>query len=172
MHGNGINFGLIIKKLGIRDDIVGKLDLKLDAEGQGLTLREVLGSTNGEVEIILGKGRIPRRVLELWGDGLLRLLLPTTWFKENITDMNCAVGRYDIRNGVIKSNVMLMDTQRITAAGEIGVDLKTEEISGRFEPKNKQAALLRLGTPIKLSGTLATITAASAIRWCWPNPNR
>jgi hypothetical protein len=157
-----IDYGLIIKKLGIRDDIVGKLDLKLNVEGQGLTLREILSSTNGEMEILFGKGHTPRHALEFWGDELLRLLIPTNWIKADITDLNCAVGRFDIRNGVIKSNVLLMDTRRITVVGEIGVDLKTEEISGLFEPKNKQAALLRLGTPIKLGGTMANITAEPA----------
>lgn len=114
------------------------------------------------MEIILGKGRIPGRVLELWGGGLLRLLIPTTWFDKDITDLNCAVGRFDIQNGAVKSNLLLTDTPRITVAGEVAVDLKTEEIAGLLEPKNKQAALFRLGTPIRLGGTLGNITATLA----------
>jgi hypothetical protein len=83
--------------------------------------------------------------------------VPTTWFEKDVTDLNCAVCRFEINDGIMQSNLMLADTERITVAGETVLDLKTEQISGLFNAKNKEAALFRLGTPIKMTGTLAEI---------------
>jgi uncharacterized protein involved in outer membrane biogenesis len=157
-----IDYGLILNNLKIAKDVVGRLDLKLRLKGQGLSLREVIGNANGTLEIVADKGRIPKWALEVWGGGLVRLLIPTTWFEKDVTDLNCAVSRFDINDGIMHSNVLLADTERITVAGETVLDLKTEKITGLFQPKNKKAALLRLGTPIKVSGTLTKIKADSA----------
>ena len=124
-----------------------------------MRLRELLGNANGDLEIVADEGRIPKRLLELWGGGLARLLIPTTWFEKDVTDLNCAVGRFEINDGIIKSNLLLADTERITVAGETVVNLKTEQVSGLFKPKNKKPVLFRLGTPIKVTGTLAEIKA-------------
>jgi hypothetical protein len=152
-----LDYGLILNNMDITEDVVGTLNLKLDLKGQGLSLRELLGSANGDLEIVTDKGRIPKRLLELWGGGLVRLLIPTTWFEKDVTDLNCAVCRFKINDGIMQSNLMLADTERITVAGEIVLDLKTEQISGLFNAKNKEATLFRLGTPIKVTGTLAEI---------------
>ena len=157
-----LDYGLILNNMGITKDVVGTLNLKLDLKGQGLRLRELLGNANGDLEIVADKGRIPKRLLELWGGGLVRLLIPTTWFEKDVTDLNCAVGRFEINDGIIKSNLLLADTERITVAGETVVDLKTEQVSGLFKPKNKKPVLFRLGTPIKVTGTLAEIKAEPA----------
>jgi hypothetical protein len=157
-----LDYGLILNNMGITKDVIGTLNLKLDLKGQGLRLRELLGNANGDLEIVADKGRIPKRLLELWGGGLVRLLIPTTWFEKDVTDLNCAVGRFEINDGIIKSNLLLADTERITVAGETVVNLKTEQVSGLFKPKNKKPVLFRLGTPIKVTGTLAEIKAEPA----------
>ena len=157
-----LDYGLILNNMDITKDVVGTLNLKLDLKGQGLSLRELLGNANGDLEIVTDKGRIPKRLLELWGGGLVRLLIPTTWFEKDVTDLNCAVCRFEINDGIMQSNLMLADTERITVAGETVLDLKTEQVAGLFNPKNKEAVLFRLGTPIKVTGTLAEIKAEPA----------
>jgi uncharacterized protein involved in outer membrane biogenesis len=157
-----LDYGLILNDLKITKDVVGTLDLKLDLKGQGLSLRELIGNANGTLEIVADKGRIPKWALEVWGGGLVRLLIPTTWFEKDVTDLNCAVSRFNINDGIMHSNVLLADTERVTVAGETVLDLKTEKISGLFQPKNKKATLLRLGTPIKVRGTLAKIKVEPA----------
>ena len=157
-----LDYGLILNNMDITKDVVGTLNLKLDLKGQGLSLRELLGNANGDLEIVTDKGRIPKRLLELWGGGLVRVLIPTTWFEKDVTDLNCAVCRFEINDGIMQSNLLLADTERITVAGKTVLDLKTEQVSGLFNPRNKEAVLFRLGTPMKVTGTLAEIKAEPA----------
>ena len=76
--------------------------------------------------------------------------------------MNCTVCRFIFDDGIMQSNLLLSDTERITVAGELTLDLKTEKISGVFKPKSKQASFFKLGTPIQVSGSLAKIETSSA----------
>jgi len=50
--------------------------------------------------------------------------------------------------------MLLLDSSNVTVAGELALDFRTEAISGLFKPQPKQAALVNLGQPLQLSGTL------------------
>jgi len=155
LQADNFNFGETFKRLGITEEISGTLALQMDVKGKGNTLRELIGSTNGKAQIVANKGSIPKWVLEIWGSGLLRLIIPTTWAEDSATELNCAVGRFDLADGVMRSRTLLADTKRVTVAGEAIVNWKNEQLDGLFKPQPKEATLFHLGTPIQLSGTLA-----------------
>jgi hypothetical protein len=162
LQADNFNFGEVIKRLGITEDVTGTLNLQIDASGKGETLRELIGSANGKVQLIADKGSIPKWLLEIWGGGLLRLIIPTTWAEDPKTDLNCAVARFDVADGVMRSKTLLADTKRVTIAGEAVVNWQNEQISAIFKPQPKDPTLFHLGTPIQLSGTLAHPKVGSA----------
>lgn len=162
LQADKLNFGEIIKRLGISKDVAGTLNLKMNANAKGRSLREMIGSANGTVQLVADKGTIPKWVLEIWGGGLLRLIIPTTWTEDPVTELNCAVARFDLADGVMRSRTLLADTKRVTVAGEAVVNWQNEQIEGLFKPQPKDPTLFHLGTPIKLSGTLAYPRVGSA----------
>jgi uncharacterized protein involved in outer membrane biogenesis len=162
LQADKLNFGEIIKRLGISKDVAGTLNMQIDAQGKGKNLHELIGSANGKVQIVADQGSIPKWVLEIWGGGLLRLIIPTTWAEDPVTELNCAVGRFDLADGVMRSQTLLADTKRVTVAGEAVVNWQNEQISGLFKPQPKDPTLFHLGTPIQLSGTLAYPKVGSA----------
>ena len=151
---DNINYGDFFKILEVSNRVNGYLDANIDLETFGHTTRELLINSTGNLEFVSSKGRVPRRILELWGSGFLRIFLPTTWFQEDTTNLNCAVGRFAFDNGFLKSKALLADTERVTIAGEIALNLSSEELDGIFKSKPKQATLFRIGAPIQVSGTL------------------
>ena len=155
IQADNFNFGETIKRLGLTEEITGTLALQMEVNGKGKSLRELIGSSNGKVQLVADKGSIPKWVLEIWGGGLLRLIIPTTWAEDSKTDLNCAVARFDLEDGVMRSKTLLADTKRVTVAGEAIVNWQNEQITGLFKPQPKDATLFHLGTPIQLSGTLA-----------------
>ena len=162
MQAKNFNFGETIKRLGITEEITGTLALQMDVSGKGKDLRELIGSANGKVQLVADKGSIPKWVLEIWGGGLLRLILPTTWAEDSATDLNCAVASFALAEGVMRSQTLLADTKRVTVAGEAVVNWQNEKIDGLFKPQPKDATLFHLGTPIQLSGTLVHPKVGSA----------
>jgi uncharacterized protein involved in outer membrane biogenesis len=161
LQANKLNFGEIIKRLQITDEVTGTMDLRMGVNGRGKNLREMMGSAKGQFQVVADKGTIPKWVLELWGSGLLRIILPTTW-EDKVTDLNCAVARFDWAEGVMRSQTLLADTKRVTVAGEAVVNWQNEQLDGLFKPQPKDATLFHLGTPIQLSGTLAYPKVGSA----------
>jgi hypothetical protein len=162
VHAQNFDFGETLKRLGITNEITGTLAMQIDINGKGRSLREMMGTAKGKFQVVADKGSIPKWVLEIWGGGLLRLIIPTTWAEDPTTDLNCAVGRFDIAEGVMRSQILLADTKRVTVAGEAIVNWQNEQVDGLFKPQPKDPTLFHLGTPIKLSGTLAYPKVGSA----------
>lgn len=159
---DNFDYGNFFKTLEVSNSINGFLDADIDLETFGQTSRDLLVNSEGNLEFVTREGRVPRRILELWGSGFLRIFLPTTWFQEDTTNLNCAVGRFRFEDGYLKSKTLLADTERVTIAGEIALDLSSEELHGIFKSKPKQATLFRIGAPIEVTGTLRNTTARTA----------
>jgi hypothetical protein len=123
-----------------------------------------LQTAAGSVEMVGGEGRLRGKLFELWGGNLMQILNPEDWAKGGDTELRCLVGRFQVRDGSARSEMLLLDTRKMTVAGELVVDLKTEAIHGIFKPQPKQASLVNLGEPLQLSGTLKTPTVRPADR--------
>lgn len=162
LQAKQIDYGNILQQLEVSNEVTGSMDLNIDITGQGNTLRKVMETSNGELQIIANKGKVPRRLLELWGSGLLRSLFPTILLEGPSTDMNCAVADFKLENGTLRSQTLLTDTRRVTVAGDVVIDLKTEQIEGLFKPQPKEATLMHIGIPLRLTGTLANSKISSA----------
>jgi hypothetical protein len=68
--------------------------------------------------------------------------------------VNCVVGRFDLRDGVLSDDQILIDTTRLRVRGAGRADLGSEELSFVFRPRAKGFALFRLQTPLRVTGTL------------------
>ena len=65
-----------------------------------------------------------------------------------------AVGRFDLQDGKLSGETMLIDTSSVRIRGAGGADLATEELAFVFRPRAKGLGLLRLQTPLRVGGTL------------------
>jgi hypothetical protein len=63
------------------------------------------------------------------------------------------VGAFTLEEGVLQSDVLLLDTSRITVAGDIASDLATRELEGLFTSRPKRGSVFRFGGPIRIGGT-------------------
>ena len=70
-------------------------------------------------------------------------------------EMNCIAGRIDLEDGVAKTDSFLLDTRRLTIAGSGTMDLGTEKLDVLLAPRPKQARLVNVAKPVRVTGTLA-----------------
>jgi hypothetical protein len=68
--------------------------------------------------------------------------------------VNCAVGRFDLRDGKLTPDAILLDTSRMRVDGEGRVDFDSEQLYLRLAPKAKEPQFFSLATPVQVSGTL------------------
>jgi hypothetical protein len=168
------DLGTMLKELNVTEDLVGHVDSDLNVKGHGATLAELMGSLNGTTTLVMSNGRIKNKYINLLGGDLsssaFRLLNPVGK-KEEYTEFNCLVNRFDIKDGIADCTVLAFDTNRMSVIGEGNIDLRTEKLDISFAPRPKEGLgnkgtgkvsfnLSELAKPFKLSGTLASPSLA------------
>lgn len=146
------------------DGVQGRLDLRARLTANGNSLYALLGTAAGEIEAVGGEGRIRGKLLEIWGGSLLQILNPVAWAEGGDTELRCIAARFELGDGLARSRTLLVDSQNVTVAGEMALNLTSEQIDGLFTPKPKEATLVHLGAPLRLSGSLQSPKVAPAER--------
>ncbi len=164
-----LNAGSLLKDLGVREILDGKLSAEMKASGQGMSIAEWMAGLNGRTFFNLEGGRINNKYLNLWGEDLgrsvLRLIHPVST-GEDSTPVNCFVSGFDIKNGLASCSALVLDTNQMSVVGGGDINLKDERLNLSLQPFPKkeiapgrvgQASLSlgELAKPFKLGGTLA-----------------
>lgn len=132
---------------------VGLVQGRVELEGRGNTVAQMLGSASGDVALLMGRGRISNLLLELAGlDGaeIMKFMMG----RDQRIELRCAAAAFEVRQGVMRSRVLLLDTADTVVQGEGAISLADETINLTFYPYPKDKSILSLRSPLKLTGTL------------------
>jgi hypothetical protein len=153
----------------------GKTDVDIRLAGNGGSVSRIAGSMNGKLLIKTGAGRMANDTVDLAGADVifsaLTMLNPMSE-KEQFTEMECAVIRFDVKDGIATTDKgIAMQTQRINIVGSGAVDLKTEELALALKPVAREGLGVNIGSlvnAVQITGTLvepsAGIGAEGALR--------
>ena len=131
----------------------GRFTVNADITMRGNSPRALASSVNGRVGITLEAGRL--------NQGNLRMLSPDTlhWlvgaFGESYTDLDCVVARFDVNEGVAKSETLLIAAPKVKLTGEGTIDLRKEELDVAFVAEKPDYAPPGLSKPFGFRGRLA-----------------
>lgn len=155
IDAKGVNLGPLLEKMEVTKLLhEGKTDFSTDVRGTGRSLRAIMASLDGTSVFHVGEGEIESQYVDLLGADVVRVLSPLQGSGAQ-TKLNCVVGRYDIKGGVVTPKVTVADTGRMTVVGEGTVNLGTEQLGLTFTPHPKDAAIVSLAVPIRVGGTFA-----------------
>jgi uncharacterized protein involved in outer membrane biogenesis len=132
---------------------VGKIHGEIDLRARGSTTAQMLGSSSGNVAMLMGRGQISNLLLELAGlDGaeIVKFLLGG----DTRVQLRCAALAFDVNNGLMTSRAFVLDTSDTVFYGNGSLNLATEGIDLVVRPYPKDASILSLRSPLKVSGTL------------------
>jgi hypothetical protein len=91
-------------------------------------------------------------IFELWAVNLLAAALPKLDSEES-SIINCAVFRFDLKDGMMKQDAIFADTTKMQVSGKAKVNFKTQDVYLAMAPKAKKPQFLSLATPIQVKGT-------------------
>jgi uncharacterized protein involved in outer membrane biogenesis len=158
LNGHNINMGALLREMQLSDQLDGgRAEYALDLRGTGRSLRAIMASANGSHSLIVRGGTVDNRFFEIIGADLVRWLAHMVGGAER-PRLNCVVSRFDIRDGLATAHVLMFDTSQITAAGEGTINLGTEALALRLQPRPRNASLLSFAVPLEIGGTLARPT--------------
>lgn len=164
-----LDVGSLIKALGAKQMLEGKLDAEIELNGRGRSVAEWMAGLNGRTFVVLGQGRLHNRYLPILGSDLAESLL---WLinpfkkEEDYTVLNCFVNGFEIKNGLAVCSALVLDTNDTSIVGGGQINLKEEKLNLSFQPSPKKGvgvsglgklslSLGELAKPFKLGGTLA-----------------
>jgi uncharacterized protein involved in outer membrane biogenesis len=122
--------------------------------GRGRSIADILGSSNGQVRLLMEGGQVDRTIVAAAGFDLLRLLGAATGASPETVEMHCALADLDIRDGVVSTDPMVIDTAIAELGGRGTVDLESETIDVSLTARPKQTPLLTDLTGISIGGRL------------------
>ena len=137
---------------------VGKLNGQIHLAGQGNSVAQVMGSASGDVALLMGKGEISNILLEFIGlDGgeVIKFLVRG----DNKVQLRCAAAAFDVKQGVMSSRAIVLDTSDTVVFGEGKISLAHETLDLLFKPQPKDMSILSLRSPLRIGGTFAHVTA-------------
>jgi uncharacterized protein involved in outer membrane biogenesis len=126
---------------------------KVALAGKGASLADVLGTSNGEMAIIMSGGKISQLLIEA-SDIDIGEAVPLFLGKDKSTIIRCGVIDFDVQDGMLNSKTLVLDTNDSLLVGRVAVDLKREKINARLDAKPKDNSILSARIPITLSGDL------------------
>ena len=134
---------------------LGRMSGQLDLNGRGNSAAEMLGSASGDLSVLMGRGQISNILLEYLGlDGgeIIKFLVSG----DRNVQLRCAVAAFDVKQGLMTSRALVLDTVDTVIHGSGQVSLANETLNLRLEPSPKDFSILSLRSPLTISGTFAS----------------
>jgi len=137
---------------------LGKISGRVGLKGRGNSMAQMLGSASGDVAVLMGKGELSNILLEYMGlDGgeIIKFLL----VGDRNVELRCAAAAFEVKQGLMASKVILLDTSDTVINGTGQINLANETLDMVLKPEPKDKSILSLRSPLKIGGTFAAPTA-------------
>ena len=128
------------------------LDVEVKVTSSGSSEKELAANLQGEIYVNMKNGKMRRSLLDLVFLDFIGWTV-TKIGSEKEVDVECGVADYSIKDGILNTKGLFIDTKSITIAGEGTIDLASEKIDYVFLPK-KKSALIKSADPVNIKGPL------------------
>jgi uncharacterized protein involved in outer membrane biogenesis len=90
-------------------------------------------------------------IIDLWAVNVLSAIASKGSGEQS--QINCAVGRWTMNNGILRSDVFVIDTSKIRICANGQVDFKKKRIDLKAAPTPKRPEFFSLATPLQVQGS-------------------
>ena len=131
----------------------GAVGGRAEIDSTGNSVATFLGDGNGGLDLYMSGGDLSALLIDLSGLELGKAVLSALGVPSR-TNVECMIGDFDLRQGLVTTRALLVDTGEALIGGTGDVNLKTQTINFRAQSRSKNFSVGNLPTPIKISGTL------------------
>ncbi|MEA3548450.1 MAG: AsmA family protein [Thermodesulfobacteriota bacterium] len=154
MSADDVDLTKTLAYLATTTPLEGNLNIYMDVHSSGVSPHELAANLNGDINMILENGRVPRHVLDLLAMDLLGWSVSRSIRREKYATISCGIVSLQVDSGLVQSNALLMDSPRLSLNGQGTVDLGAETIDLKLYPKKKKKFWASV-TPVHIKGPLA-----------------
>ena len=150
----GLHLNKLLPTVETSKSSLGKINGQFDLKGRGNSAAQMLGSSSGNMALLMGNGQISNLLMEFLGlDGgeVIKFLLRGD---QNV-ELRCAAAAFDVSQGLMTSRAIVLDTADTVINGHGQVSLANETLNIVLNPEPKDGSILSFRSPLKISGTFA-----------------
>ena len=133
---------------------IGQLNGDFDLTGKGSSVRRMLASSSGKVDLVVAGGKISKLMMEKAGLHLWEIL-ELKMAGDRLVTLRCAVAGFDVKQGNMQANALIFDTEVTTIVGTGSIDLGEEKLDLTLNQKTKYTSPVALRSPIYVRGSFA-----------------
>lgn len=130
---------------------VGQVNGDAQLSATGTSVAALLGSSNGEVKALVNQGTISKMLLEMMGLNVGNIIV-TKLFGDKPVELNCLAADFDVKKGVMQSQVFVVDTKEAIIRVDGTVNLGNEALDLTIHPETKALRLFTLRSPLYVRG--------------------
>ncbi|HTI01672.1 MAG TPA: AsmA family protein [Acidisoma sp.] len=132
----------------------GAIGGRATIDGTGDSVATLMGDGNGGLAVYMAGGSLSALLIDLSGLEFGKALLSALGLPSQ-TNVDCMIGDFSLRQGMVKTQALLVDTGEALIGGTGVMNFKTEAINFEAETRSKNFSIGNLPAPIKVTGTLA-----------------
>jgi uncharacterized protein involved in outer membrane biogenesis len=152
IQARGLKLPELFPNAKLTENSVGRLGGSLNLAGNGNSVARMLATSNGDIGLVMGSGRISNLLLEYAGidiEEALKFLIGG----DKTVPIRCAFGDFDVKQGVMTTRKLAFDTTDTIILGEGTIDLRNERLDLVLKPRPKDHSLFSLRAPLVVDGT-------------------
>lgn len=154
----GVQLNRLFPSIESTKSALGKVGGQFDLTGRGNSMAQMLGSASGNMAVLVGRGEISNILLEFIGlDGgeVIKFLVRG----DRNVQLQCAALAFDVKQGLMSSRAIVMDTSDTVVSGEGTVSLADETLNILLKAAPKDRSILSFRSPLRIAGTFGSPTA-------------
>jgi uncharacterized protein involved in outer membrane biogenesis len=149
--------GKLLGRFGVEESgTTGTLSARIKMTGTGDSIRRSLATSNGRIAVVIPKGQMWTRNIQLaeidLGTYFTKLLGKKL---KKPVDINCGLVAFTVRNGIAAADPILIDTTKNVIVGRGGFSFRTEALDLAFRADGKTFSLFSGQSPVGVNGVFA-----------------
>lgn len=135
--------------------IEGSLLSRVQLKGEGNSVHDILGSSDGTITAIIPHGSIRAAFAELTGIDVARGLGLLMTGSEKQSTIDCGIAAFRVQRGLARAEPLTIATDSVRITGSGSFNFQSETIDLVLHGQPKKLSPFRLRAPIVLDGTFA-----------------
>ena len=149
-----LDYGVLARRIDPHTNMQGDVSFRMDIETVADNPEDLFSHARGDFGFAVWPRDFEAGIIDLWAVGLATAVLPRLG-PSDPSQLNCAVGTFQLQDGQMKDNVLMLDTSKMQVLGHSDIDFTHEKINLVLVPRAKSAQIFGLSLPVMVNGSFS-----------------
>ncbi len=145
------DYGILARRIDPETKMRGLFAMEVELESRAADASRLMEHATGYFDFAVFPEEFEAGVFDLWALNLFTNVLPFLGSSEP-SEVNCAIGLFDLNDGVLTERDLLVDVTRVRVTGDLEVDFREQTVRAELVPNPKQPQFFALKTPVRVNG--------------------